>query len=226
MRRRRWRAKCAAPIRGHVVSRDFSRWRSCRRWPRSPVAARRRPASMLAPRASTADERPRGCRLHAARRRRRRRAGTRRIRARRSTSTPQSGGHPQFGGGGLTQLARAAQMWAAAGSLSLQEGGSRGPRCFNNNEPIGRPHLADLRRSVRRNRRRELDAGDRRRLLLVERRPQVNGRELLEDHQGHDRDRQRRAEVHRHVHRLLRGDSSRTRSATPSASATPATGRR
>ncbi len=47
----------------------------------------------------------------------------------------QSGGHPQFGGGGLTQLARAAQMWATAGSLPLQEGGSRGPRCFNNNEP-------------------------------------------------------------------------------------------
>ena len=47
----------------------------------------------------------------------------------------QSGGHPQFGGGGLDQLARAAAMWAAEGSLRLQPGVSRGPRCFNNSEP-------------------------------------------------------------------------------------------
>jgi hypothetical protein len=47
----------------------------------------------------------------------------------------QSGGHPQFAGGGLTQLARAAGMWAAEGSLALQPGASRGPRCFNNSEP-------------------------------------------------------------------------------------------
>lgn len=47
----------------------------------------------------------------------------------------QSGGHPQMTGGGLTQLARAAGMWAAAGSLHLQPGVQRGPRCFNNSEP-------------------------------------------------------------------------------------------
>jgi hypothetical protein len=47
----------------------------------------------------------------------------------------QTGGHPQFGGGGLTQLARAASMWTAEGSLNLLPGGSRGPRCFNNSEP-------------------------------------------------------------------------------------------
>jgi hypothetical protein len=47
----------------------------------------------------------------------------------------QSGGHPQMAGGGLTQLARAAGMWSAAGSLPLQPGVQRGPRCFNNGEP-------------------------------------------------------------------------------------------
>jgi hypothetical protein len=47
----------------------------------------------------------------------------------------ESGGHPQIAGGGLTQLGRAAAMWAGAGSLALQSGGSRSPRCFNNSEP-------------------------------------------------------------------------------------------
>ncbi|MGE0360374.1 MAG: matrixin family metalloprotease [Vicinamibacterales bacterium] len=47
----------------------------------------------------------------------------------------QSGGHPQIAGGGLTQLARATGMWREAGQLVLQTGGSRGPRCFYNNEP-------------------------------------------------------------------------------------------
>lgn len=47
----------------------------------------------------------------------------------------QSGGHPQISGGGLTQLARAAGMWNAAGSLPLRPGAQRGPRCFYNNEP-------------------------------------------------------------------------------------------
>ncbi len=47
----------------------------------------------------------------------------------------QTGGHPQFAGGGLDQLARGVSMWAAEGSLRLQPGGSRGPRCFNNSEP-------------------------------------------------------------------------------------------
>jgi hypothetical protein len=46
----------------------------------------------------------------------------------------QSGGHPQIGGGGLTQLARAADMWSAAGALSLRPGGQRDARCFNNSE--------------------------------------------------------------------------------------------
>jgi hypothetical protein len=47
----------------------------------------------------------------------------------------QSGGHPQIGGGGLTQLARAADMWGAAGTLSLRPGGQRDARCFYNSEP-------------------------------------------------------------------------------------------
>ena len=47
----------------------------------------------------------------------------------------QTGGHPQFAGGGLDQLARGVSMWAVEGSLRLQPGGSRGPRCFNNSEP-------------------------------------------------------------------------------------------
>ena len=47
----------------------------------------------------------------------------------------QSGGHPQFAGGGLTQLAQAAGLWAAAGSLRLQSGVARSARCFNNSEP-------------------------------------------------------------------------------------------
>ena len=56
------------------------------------------------------------------------------------TATPvyvdtQTGGHPQFAGGGLTQLARAAAMWAAAGSLPLSSGVARTPRCFTNSEP-------------------------------------------------------------------------------------------
>jgi hypothetical protein len=56
------------------------------------------------------------------------------------TATPvyvdsQTDGHPQIAGGGLTQLARAAALWGAAGSLPLQAGGTRGPRCFQNSEP-------------------------------------------------------------------------------------------
>jgi hypothetical protein len=47
----------------------------------------------------------------------------------------QSGGHPQFAGGGLTQLARAAGLWNAAGSLRLPSGVARTARCFNNSEP-------------------------------------------------------------------------------------------
>ena len=47
----------------------------------------------------------------------------------------QTGGHPQIAGGGLTQLARAAAMWAAAGSLPLSSGVARTPRCFTNSEP-------------------------------------------------------------------------------------------
>jgi hypothetical protein len=47
----------------------------------------------------------------------------------------QSGGHPQIGGGGLNQLARAADMWRAAGSLSLRPGSQRDARCFYNSEP-------------------------------------------------------------------------------------------
>ncbi len=56
------------------------------------------------------------------------------------TATPvyvdtQTGGHPQFAGGGLTQLVNAAGLWRAAGSLPLQGGVARTPRCFTNSEP-------------------------------------------------------------------------------------------
>lgn len=59
------------------------------------------------------------------------------------TSTPvyvdtQAGGHPQFAGGGLTQLANAAALWSAAGSLRLESGVSRSARCFSNSENDGR----------------------------------------------------------------------------------------
>lgn len=55
------------------------------------------------------------------------------------TATPvyvdsQSGGHPQFAGGGLTQLWNAAALWRAAGSLPLQSGVERSARCFSNTE--------------------------------------------------------------------------------------------
>lgn len=55
------------------------------------------------------------------------------------TATPvyvdtQSGGHPQFAGGGLVQLSNAAAAWRGAGSLPLSNGGTRGPRCFTNSE--------------------------------------------------------------------------------------------
>ncbi len=50
----------------------------------------------------------------------------------------QSGGHPQFAGGGLTQLARAAAAWTGPGSLNLQMGVARGPRCFSNSESDAR----------------------------------------------------------------------------------------
>jgi hypothetical protein len=46
----------------------------------------------------------------------------------------QSGGHPQFAGGGLAQLANAAAMWSAAGSLRLTNGVPRSARCFSNSE--------------------------------------------------------------------------------------------
>ncbi len=46
----------------------------------------------------------------------------------------QTGGHPQFAGGGLTQLSNAVTAWSAAGSLRLQNGVTRGPRCFYNSE--------------------------------------------------------------------------------------------
>ena len=46
----------------------------------------------------------------------------------------QTGGHPQFAGGGLTQLSNAIAAWSAAGSLRLQNGAARGPRCFYNSE--------------------------------------------------------------------------------------------
>lgn len=59
------------------------------------------------------------------------------------TSTPvyvdtQAGGHPQFAGGGLTQLSNAAAIWSAAGSLRLTNGVSRSARCFSNSENDGR----------------------------------------------------------------------------------------
>jgi hypothetical protein len=50
----------------------------------------------------------------------------------------QTGGHPQFAGGGLTQLSNALNAWSAAGSLRLQNGVERSPRCFNNSESDSR----------------------------------------------------------------------------------------
>jgi hypothetical protein len=41
----------------------------------------------------------------------------------------QPGGHPQIADGGLSQLVNAAALWTAAGSLRLQPGVFRGPRC-------------------------------------------------------------------------------------------------
>lgn len=46
----------------------------------------------------------------------------------------QAGGHPQFAGGGLSQLANAAAIWRAAGSLPLTPGVARSARCFYNSE--------------------------------------------------------------------------------------------
>lgn len=46
----------------------------------------------------------------------------------------QSGGFAQFPGGGLQQLANAAALWRAAGSLALVNGVARTPRCFTNSE--------------------------------------------------------------------------------------------
>lgn len=50
----------------------------------------------------------------------------------------QAGGHPQFPGGGLTQLSNAAAIWSAAGSLRLANGVARTARCFSNSENDGR----------------------------------------------------------------------------------------
>ena len=78
------------------------------------------------------------------------------------TSTPvyvdtQAGGHPQFAGGGLTQLAQAAALWSGPGSLRAAAG-RRPQRALLHQQRAERwPHLGDLRRSVRRDRRRQLD---------------------------------------------------------------------
>lgn len=50
----------------------------------------------------------------------------------------QAGGHPQFAGGGLAQLANAAVKWSAVGSLRLANGVARTARCFSNVENDGR----------------------------------------------------------------------------------------
>lgn len=50
----------------------------------------------------------------------------------------QAGGHPQFAGGGLSQLANAAVKWSAVGSLRLATGVARTARCFSNSENDGR----------------------------------------------------------------------------------------
>lgn len=46
----------------------------------------------------------------------------------------QTGGHPQFPGGGLVQLTNSLAAWSAAGSLRLRYGAARTPRCFSNSE--------------------------------------------------------------------------------------------
>ena len=47
-----------------------------------------------------------------------------------------AGGHPQFPGGGVSQLENAAALWSRAGSLRLRLGVARSPRCFSNTEPL------------------------------------------------------------------------------------------
>ena len=94
---------------------------------------RRRAAGACAGGRARRTRRPRRCRVHAARRPHPR-AGTKP-----TPHTPvyvdtQSGGHPQYSGGGLTQLANAVAIWSAPGSLRLQNGVARGPRCFTNSE--------------------------------------------------------------------------------------------
>lgn len=54
----------------------------------------------------------------------------------------QVGGHPQFAAGGLPQLENALGAWSAAGSLRLQRGADRGPRCFSNSEFDGHISIA------------------------------------------------------------------------------------
>ena len=184
MRRRRWRARCAAPIPAASCRATSRRWRSCRRWPRSPAAARRRPASSHAARRAPRTSGRGGAAFtlltpaHAGALARGgfRRAGLRRHRRAAATRSSRGGGLDPAGPGGPDvghgRFAAAAARRVARAALLQQQ------------RAVGRPHLADLRRSLRRDRRRELDAGDRRRLLLVERHPQRQRRELLEDHQG------------------------------------------
>ncbi|MGE0813170.1 MAG: matrixin family metalloprotease [Vicinamibacterales bacterium] len=59
------------------------------------------------------------------------------------TNTPvnvdtEAGGFAMMPGGGLQQLTNALSAWSAAGSLRLQNGVVRGPRCFSNTEYDGR----------------------------------------------------------------------------------------
>lgn len=54
----------------------------------------------------------------------------------------ETGGHPQFVAGGLPQLENALAAWSAAGSLRLQRGADRGPRCFSNSEYDGHISIA------------------------------------------------------------------------------------
>ena len=116
-----------------VVSRDTARWPRFTRWRRWSARAHRRPTPSSAGGARWIAGRDVAAfsflnpgtpaRWHQA-----------------DSASPvyvdsQSGGHPQFAGGGLTQLAQAAGLWAAVGSLRLQSGIARSARCFNNTEP-------------------------------------------------------------------------------------------
>ncbi len=137
MRRRRWPARCAAPIRRRSCRATTARWRSSTRWRRSPGAAPRRRArcSRRAPPPAPWARSAVSLRRIRCSTRRRRRAGTKPTPTPPSTSIPRAAATRRSPAAGSRSWAARPRCGTAAGSLSLQAGGSRGPRCFSNNEP-------------------------------------------------------------------------------------------